>query len=67
MTMRLPSSTLRALFWAFLFLPLLIFAQQKPVEPPTTSILGFYSHNAAAERQLEDALQAIPSPDKAGE
>ncbi len=67
MTMRLPSSTLRALFWAFLFLPLLIFAQQKPVEPPTTSILGFSSPHAAAERQLEETFQAIPSPDKARE
>src|SRR6266403_2171822 len=67
MTMRLPSSTLRALFWAFLFLPLLIFAQQKPVEPPTSSILGFSSPHAAAERQLEETFQAIPSPDKARE
>src|SRR6266403_3499861 len=67
MTMRLPSSTLRALFWAFLFLPLLIFAQQKPVEPPTASILGFSSPHAAAERQLEETFQAIPSPDRARE
>src|SRR6266403_1397309 len=50
MTMRLPSSTLRALFWAFLFLPLLIFAQQKPVEPPTTTHLGSSSPHAASER-----------------
>src|SRR6266849_3527549 len=67
MTMRLPSSILRALFWAFLFLPLLIFAQQKPGEPPTASILGFSSPHAAAERQLEETFQAIPSPDKARE
>ena len=67
MTMRFPSSILRALFWAFLFLPLLIFAQQKPGEPPTASILGFSSSHAAAERQLEEIFQAIPSPDKARE
>src|SRR6266446_5187922 len=67
MTMRLPSSILRALFWAFLFLPLLIFAQQKPGDPPTASILGFSSSHAAAERQLEEIFQAIPSPDKARE
>jgi len=67
MTMRLPSPILRAFFWTFLFLPLLISAQQKPVEPPTSSILGFSSPHAAAERQLEETFQAIPSPDKARE
>src|ERR1700674_5253938 len=67
MTMRLPSSILRALFWAFLFLPLLISAQQKPVEPPASPILGFSPSHAAAERKLEETFQAIPSPDKARE
>src|SRR6266481_9748448 len=67
MTMRFPSSILRALFWAFLFLPLLIFAQQKPGEPPTFPILGFSPSHAAAERQLEETFQSIPSPDKARE
>jgi len=63
--MRLPSSILRVLFLTFLFLPLLISAQQKPVEPPTSPILGFSPPHAAAERQLEETFQAIPSPDKA--
>src|SRR5882762_26211 len=67
MTKHLPSSILRALFWTFLFLPLLISAQQKPAEPPTSSILGFSPPHAAAERQLEETFQTIPSPDKARE
>jgi len=65
--MRLPSPTLRTLFLTILFLPLLISAQQKPVEPPTSTILGFSPAHAAAERQLEETFQAIPSPDKARE
>src|SRR6266850_6760978 len=65
MTMRLPCSTLRALFCTLLLLPLLISAQQKPVEPPTSPILGFSPPHAAAERQLEETFQSIPSPDKA--
>jgi len=65
--MRLPSPTLRTLFLTILFLPLLISAQQKPVEPPTSPILGFSPAHVAAERQLEETFQAIPSPDKARE
>jgi N-acetylated-alpha-linked acidic dipeptidase len=67
MIMRLSPSILRVLFWTFLFLPLLISAQQKPVEPPTSPILGFSAPHAAAERRLEETFQAIPSPDKARE
>jgi N-acetylated-alpha-linked acidic dipeptidase len=67
MTMRLPSSILRALLWIFLFLPLLISAQQRPIEAPTSPILGFSPPHAAAERQLEETFQEIPSPDKARE
>src|SRR5882672_12002144 len=67
MTMRLPSPTLRTLFLTILFLPLLISAQQKPVEPPTSPILGFSPAHVAAERQLEETFQAIPSPDRARE
>src|SRR5712664_1651522 len=67
MTMRLPSSILRALLWTFLFLPLLISAQQRPIEAPASPILGFSPPHAAAERQLEETFQEIPSPDKARE
>src|SRR5882762_10174391 len=67
MTMRLPSPTLRTLFLNILFLPLLISAQQKPVEPPTSPILGFSPAHVAAERQLEETFQAIPSSDLARE
>ena len=67
MIMNVSSPALRAFFWTFLFLPLLIFAQQKPVEPPTASILGFDVRHAATERQLEETFQAIPSSDKARE
>src|SRR6266850_2113338 len=67
MTMRLPSSILRAHFGVFLLVPLLISAQQKSADPPTSAILGFFPSHAAAERQLEETFQAIPSPDKARE
>jgi N-acetylated-alpha-linked acidic dipeptidase len=65
--MRLPSRTVHTLFWSFLFLALTISAQQKQAEPPGASILGFHAQHAAAERQLEDSFQSIPSPEKARE
>src|SRR6267143_5385948 len=67
MTMHLPSSILSALLWTFLFLPLLISAQQRPIEAPASPILGFSPPHAAAERQLESTFQSIPSPEKARE
>jgi N-acetylated-alpha-linked acidic dipeptidase len=65
--MRLRSLTFHALFWSFLFLALAISAHQKQADPPVSPILGFTLQHAAAERQLEDSFQAIPSPDKARE
>lgn len=65
--MRFPSRTFHTLFWCFLFLVVAISAQQKPVNPPASPILGFSSPHAAAQHELETKFQSIPSPDKARE
>jgi len=65
--MRFSSRTFHTLFWCFLFFVVAISAQQKPVNPPTSPILGFSPAHAAAQHELETNFQSIPSPDKARE
>jgi N-acetylated-alpha-linked acidic dipeptidase len=49
----------------FLTLAFVLSAQLKEPAPPATPILGFTPPHAAAEHQLENTFQSIPSPEKA--
>jgi N-acetylated-alpha-linked acidic dipeptidase len=44
-----------------------VFAQRDDAGRPTAPIFGFRAERAAAEHQIEDSFQAIPSPEKARE
>jgi len=61
-----PRTTL-ILLYGLLALVSPLFAQQDDASRPATPILGFGARQAAAERQLEETFQAIPSPEKARE
>jgi N-acetylated-alpha-linked acidic dipeptidase len=55
------------LFFSLLSLAVVLSAQLKDSTPSTTPILGFTPPHAAAEHQLENTFQSIPSPEKARE
>jgi N-acetylated-alpha-linked acidic dipeptidase len=55
------------LFFSLLSLAVVLSAQLKDSTPSATPILGFTPSHAAAEHQLENTFQSIPSPDKARE
>src|SRR6202521_3334614 len=57
--------SLYVLICSFLVLGLVLSAQQKQAEPPASPIFGFSPPHAAAEHQLENTFQSIPTPDKA--
>jgi N-acetylated-alpha-linked acidic dipeptidase len=63
--MQILSRGLYVLICSFLVLGLVLSAQQKQAEPPASPIFGFSPPHAAAEHQLENTFQSIPSPDKA--
>ncbi|HET8925625.1 MAG TPA: M28 family metallopeptidase [Candidatus Acidoferrum sp.] len=65
--MRTLRRTIRMCFGSLLLLAFALSAQQKQGVPAASTILGFSAAHAAAEHQLENAFQAIPSPDKARE
>src|ERR1700686_1365971 len=65
--MLLRSRNLCAFFCSFLVLAFALSAQQKESESRASPILGFSPPHAAAEQQLENTFQSIPSPDKARE
>src|SRR5882762_3782505 len=65
--MPLRSRNLYAFFCSFLVLAFALSAQQKGPESPASPILGFSPPHAAAEHQLENTFQSIPSPEKARE
>jgi N-acetylated-alpha-linked acidic dipeptidase len=55
------------LFFSFLTLAALLSAQLKESTPSAAPILGFSAPHGAAEHQLENTFQSIPSPEKARE
>src|SRR6202162_1271460 len=65
--MPLRSRNLYAFFCSFLVLAFALSAQQKESESPASPILGFSPPHAAAEQQLENTFQSIPSLEKARE
>src|ERR1700694_650108 len=65
--MHLLSRNILASFFSILILAFVLSAQQKQAEPPASPIFGFSPPHAAAEHQLENTFQSIPSPDRARE